>query len=270
MTSPTLLMLHTLSRKSAQRPVFRVRREMDRVTSSVMLSPVFMTRVIVTISPPRSYRDYYQKFAPLVAIQSILEMAFATSTATRRPANMMAEIVSSSSYCLWVRQFLDGDNVMGIRIHGKSTLASAVMLLSFLSPVLVQAACSQSDLKGTWFTYSLSVDSFVTEDHSLTVSSMTNRCKVKVSSSGDIVASKSSCKFRDQVGKDPLNITSGDIKVNPKCKLKGSITMELFGTSSITLILESGALAKDKTTFSAVGYSEVEPDVITHMTAVKQ
>ena len=159
---------------------------------------------------------------------------------------------------------------MGIRIHGKSTFASAVMLLSLLSPVLVQAACSQSDLKGTWFTYSLSVDSFVTGDPSLTVSSMTNRCKVKVSSSGDIVASKSSCKFRDQVGKDPLNITSGEIKVNPRCKLNGSITMELIGTSSITLILESGALAKDKTTFSAVGYSEVEPDVITHMTAVKQ
>ena len=152
---------------------------------------------------------------------------------------------------------------MNVHISSKLIAIGAGLGLIMLSPILAYAGCSQSDLAGTWDTYSMSVDS------SGLLSPQTDYCKVRINSSGSIVASKSSCKVRSWPGLLNGNIAGGSIKVNSSCKLKGSVT--IIGTDVQAIIkLEYGTAAKDKRTFSLVGYDTINPTYITHLTGVKR
>ena len=152
---------------------------------------------------------------------------------------------------------------MSLPTNKKSIIISAVLGMSMLSPVLVHAGCSQSDMTGTWYAYSMSADS------AGYYYPQTNQCKVKISSSGSIVASKSSCKMRSITGLVAVNITGGSIKVNSSCKLSGSMKISsVYGNDTIKL--EFGSAAKDKRTLSLVGYDVDDPTYISYLSAVKQ
>ena len=129
------------------------------------------------------------------------------------------------------------------------------------SPLLVYAGCGQSDLTGTWITYALSVDS-----SGLAYSPQTNRCKVKINSSGSIVTSKSGCFIRNWTGINYVNITGGKFSVSSSCKLSGSIVLGVLDE----IIIDYGTLSKDKHTFSLIGFNEAYQDYITHLNGVKK
>lgn len=152
---------------------------------------------------------------------------------------------------------------MNIRISRKLIAISAGLALGMLSPVLVFAECIPSQLAGTWYTYSMSVDS----DGSF--APQTNRCKVRINSAGSIVASKSSCKVRSWPGLVNVNVTGGSIFVNSKCNLSGSIKISGPEGSS-TIKLEYGTVAKDNNTLSLISYDAGDRSYITHLTGVKR
>ena len=152
---------------------------------------------------------------------------------------------------------------MNIRISRKLISISAGLVLGMLSPVLVYAECIPSELAGTWFTYSMSVDS------GGSFAPQTNRCKVKINSAGNIVATKSSCKVRSRTGLINVNVTGGSIIVNSKCSLSGSIKISGPAGSS-TIKLEYGTVAKDNKTLSLVAYDAGDRSYITHLTGVKR
>lgn len=152
---------------------------------------------------------------------------------------------------------------MNIHISKKLISISAGLVLSLLLPILAHAGCEQSDLQGVWYTYGMSVDSLDS------FAPQTNRCKVKLNSSGSVVASKSSCKVRSWPGLINVNITGGSIKVSSSCSLSGSVKVDgIQGPNTIKL--EYGSAATDKRTFSFVAYSGNDPSYITHMTGVKR
>ena len=152
---------------------------------------------------------------------------------------------------------------MNIQIIRRSTLIGAGLLLSILSPILVHAGCVQGDLKGTWYTHSMSIDS------AFIYAPQVSRCKIKINTSGTIVASSSSCKARTYDGLHSGNVTGGKIDVSSKCSLSGSMKAYSSGSTARSKI-EYGKLSKDKTTFSAIGYSADNPDWIYHLSGVKQ
>ena len=150
-----------------------------------------------------------------------------------------------------------------VPVNKKQIIVGIGLGLSALFPLYAYAGCSQGDMTGTWYTYSSSDDSaggFYPH---------TNRCKVKLNSSGNIVASKSSCKMRNAAGLISLNVTGGKVKVNSGCSLSGSMKISsIYGVDVITL--EYGTLSKDKSTLSLVSYDTDNPTFVTHLTAVKK
>jgi hypothetical protein len=109
----------------------------------------------------------------------------------------------------------------------------------------------------------MSVDSYAV------YASQTNRCKIKLNSTGNIVASKSSCKLRDYSGVFSVPVTGGNIKVKSNCSLNGNIKL-ITPDGISTVVMEYGTAAKDRHTFSVVGYDNNNPDLITHLHAVKR
>ena len=98
-----------------------------------------------------------------------------------------------------------------------SAVCAMSLGLSFAG--LAQAKCNQDDLAGRWHSYSMSVDSSGT-----TYAPLTYRCKVKLDSSGSVVASKSSCTVRGWEGKSNVDVTGGKITVSSGCAIRGSIS----------------------------------------------
>lgn len=135
------------------------------------------------------------------------------------------------------------------------------LMLGVISSTATQAACVQSDFAGTWYTYTMSVDT------TGVISPQVDRCKFKVNSSGSIVASKSSCKSRNSSGTFVTDVTGGNVKVSSKCKLSGSVDFFALGVP-FTNVLEDGRLSKDKITSSMIGYT-LGTGIIMHATAVK-
>ena len=135
------------------------------------------------------------------------------------------------------------------------------LVLSILSSA-THAACIQADYAGTWYSYDMVVDT------AGAISPQVNRCKFKVNTSGDIVASKSSCKSRNSSGTFVTDVTGGNVQVGSKCGLRGSIDFSAFGTP-FTSVIEHGRVSKDKITTSIVGYIQ-GTSIISHATGVKR
>ena len=187
-----------------------------------------------------------------------------THPVTIKIVNLMVEIVNSSSFLLEEAHISNGGNKMDINTNRKLMIIGAILGMSILSPISAKASCSQADLKGTWYTYSMSADSYGVS------APQTNRCKVVFNSSGSIVASKSSCKLRSYPGLINVNIKGGTIKVNSGCNLSGSVRIFSSFAGSGNIKLEYGTVAKDKRTFSVVGYDTSSPSYITQLNGVKK
>lgn len=142
-------------------------------------------------------------------------------------------------------------------------------IVSLLFAILVSAnfsaygACSQADVTGTWYTTGVSGDSYYGE------MAEWDRCKIRVGSTGSIIASGSLCTYRDSYGKFNLSVGGGGLRVGAACNVYGSIQVCSSGVC-ITYIIEHGQLDRGKTVMSFVGYSRADPDVIFSQTAIKQ
>lgn len=152
---------------------------------------------------------------------------------------------------------------MNIRTNKKNIFFAAGVGLCLLAPFTANAGCKQGDMTGTWYSYSMS------DDSAGFLFPHTNYCKVKINSSGSIVASKSTCKTRISSGLITTNVTGGKLKVNSSCSLSGNINLSnAFGTDKI--IVEYGTLASDKKTLSSVLYSDNDNTFVTSLNAVKK
>lgn len=144
----------------------------------------------------------------------------------------------------------------------KSSYIAIALTIGLAAPTFAEARCSKKDLKGTWYVYGMSGD---------VVSGAfgeTDECKVTVNSSGKISNSGSACRYRNAMGTGVANITGGNMKTKSSCKITAKVNFcNKFGCSSF--ILDRGRLAKDKRTFSAIGYANYDRNVVFHTTGVK-
>ena len=145
----------------------------------------------------------------------------------------------------------------------KSMCMGMGLSILMLFPVLVQASCVLEDMPGTWMTYGVSGDTFYGE------MSSTDRCKIKVNSSGSIVGSASYCKYRDRKGVHNLDVASGKMEVNSNCVITGTLRLCRRGVC-VKQIIENGTLSTEKNVFSIVGYSKPDPDLVFSFTGLKR
>jgi hypothetical protein len=124
------------------------------------------------------------------------------------------------------------------------TLALAASF--FIQPAF--AACSQSDLAGTWFVNGFSQDPFSGENENL-------YCKLKFGSGGAVLAGSSSCTARVKASKEAVNVIGGRLTLNTYCDAKGTIKF----AGGYTLTVDSARFDKETSVFHLVGVGEA-PD----------
>lgn len=127
---------------------------------------------------------------------------------------------------------------------------------------LAAASCSQADLKGIWRFTGVSGDTFYGEMNEL------DTCKLKLSSSGYVIASSSSCVFRDASGKQSFPpVAGGRLVVKSGCAVTGSI--DFLGGGRVVVDSGSG-MDRGKTVISLAGYANTDPDIVVAWTGVKK
>lgn len=105
------------------------------------------------------------------------------------------------------------------------------------------ASCSQTDAAGTWRVNGLLWDKFgVDETESI-------KCKIKVSSSGGISASKSTCKV---FGAGTVDVTGGKVVMASNCAISGNLK-----TNEGTIKFRSGQMDRSKNSFAILGVDTV-------------
>jgi len=132
-------------------------------------------------------------------------------------------------------------------------------------PGLSSAACVVPNLKGTW--YIMGVSGNTQYGHM----DETVRCKILVSSTGAIPATGSSCYVRDYTGLKTVRIPNGGLSVSPACAVTGWLRMCPASAGNChTFRVQHAQMARDWNTFSLVGYSLSNPDIVSFFEAVKQ
>ena len=153
---------------------------------------------------------------------------------------------------------------MNSRNLRKSLLLSCQLAVSAIAlPGVADAVCTRANAIGTWYAMGVSGDGYFGE------MGETDRCKLVVNSNGRIVASSSSCVYRDARGQFNFRVTGGAINVSSVCAVTGSISVCDAGFCSIIRI-QYAQMARDKNTFSMVGYLDIDPDVVFSFKVVKQ
>lgn len=147
--------------------------------------------------------------------------------------------------------------------HGKSLVLSCLLTVFGAVPGVAAAACAQANAAGTWYAMGVSGDGYFGE------MGETDRCKLVVNSNGGIAASSSSCVYRDARGQFNFQVTGGAINVSSACVVTGNINVCDSGFCSIIRI-QYAQMARDKNTFSMVGYLNIDPDVVFFYKVVKQ
>ena len=150
-----------------------------------------------------------------------------------------------------------------MNIYRKPVFPRFVLLLSMLFPVMAQASCDPGDVVGTWMTYGVSGDTFDGKMNE------TDRCKIKINSSGSIVGSASSGYAVRQTRKNNLDVASGKMEVNSNCVITGTLRLCRRG-ACVKQIIENGTLSTEKNVFSIVGYSKPDPDLVFSFTGLKR
>lgn len=148
-------------------------------------------------------------------------------------------------------------------ISRKSGFISFGLLLIMFLPMMAQADCNEDDLKGDWTTFSISVDS------AGSFPSATTSCTLRLKSTGKINTDRSKCFERDYAGLQKVTVAGGSFYVKKSCHVGGTLKLDTtFGRQTVEV--DFGTLAKDKNTFSAIGYVIEAPTVITHVTGVRK
>ena len=119
----------------------------------------------------------------------------------------------------------------------RKQLLGALCGVAMLSiPAQAWAACSTSDLGGTWQVYVLLTTDFA--------GSETVRCVFKLKKDGT-VRDAGSCSFDDGSKK---SVDGGSIKISKTCTMKGSVNI-----TDDLLAVGHAKMAKDKNHFSGIG-----------------
>lgn len=152
---------------------------------------------------------------------------------------------------------------MMTRISGGRWVPACLGALLMALPGFASAACSMANLRGTWYTAGVSGDS------QLGHMDETVRCKIVVNSAGAVPATGSSCYARDYTGLRTIRIASGSLSISSTCAVGGTLRMCESGVCD-TFRVQHAQMARDWNTFSLVGYSQNNPDVVSFFDAVKQ
>ena len=145
----------------------------------------------------------------------------------------------------------------------RNHLSGCLLAAAVLSASGAQAACTQADLTGTWYSMGVSGDLYYGSMDEI------DRCKIVIGSTGAIVASASSCIMKDTFGQYTVGISSGSFKVTSTCAVSGSMRLCYSGIC-ITGRVPYAQLARDKNILPMLGISASDPDVIFSYTAVKR
>ncbi|MBI5462575.1 MAG: hypothetical protein HY941_10355 [Gammaproteobacteria bacterium] len=153
---------------------------------------------------------------------------------------------------------------MNIRNSRKSLVLGCLLAVfgAALSSA-ADAACTQANMVGTWYSMGVSGDSYFGEMGEI------DRCKLVVNSNNRVVASSSSCIYRDARGQFNYQVTGGTINVSSDCAVIGSINVCDSGYCN-TIRIQYAQMARDKNTFSMVGYLTGDTDVVFFYKLVKQ
>ena len=138
-----------------------------------------------------------------------------------------------------------------MKIEKLTSIVLLQLFLTLLAQNTLAATCDQSNLKGTWHLYG-HIASIYSDGGENFGSVSDYRCKVKVSSSGSIIGSSSSCKFGREGNIYNKNITGGSLKVSSNCNVTGKIKEECVDIFCDKLIIEYGTMARDKNTFTGI------------------
>lgn len=149
-------------------------------------------------------------------------------------------------------------NVLKSRRAG-SWMAAALLL----SAGGAQAACSQADLTGTW--YAVGVGGNVGSGSFDEI----DRCKIRISSTGAVIATGSSCSHRYWAGTAASNITGGSIKVASSCVVTGSLRF-CNSNGCSTGIIQYAQMERGKTAFAMAGYLSGSPQDVAFWEVIKQ
>lgn len=153
--------------------------------------------------------------------------------------------------------------VMKTRKNGGRLVLACLSVLLVALPGLANAACSMANLRGTWYAVGVSGDTRLGQMDE------TVRCKIVVGATGAIPARSSSCYVRDYTGLSTVSIPSGTLRVSAGCTVTGSFLMCQSGVCD-TFRVQHAQMARDWNTFTLVGYSQNNPDVVSFFDAVKQ
>ena len=149
-----------------------------------------------------------------------------------------------------------------MKTQRKLIVAMSLYVTALLFTV-AEAACTQVDMTGTWHVFGLAGDTYSRSFEG------SFRCKLTVSSTGSLVPSTSTCTIRDDVGVHYLTIGGGKMVVSSTCAITGNIQVCQSGACN-TEQIQAGQLARDKNTFSLVGYLQIDPTDVFHLNGVKQ
>jgi hypothetical protein len=155
------------------------------------------------------------------------------------------------------------DTVMPIRNGDRRWVLACLGALLIALPGFASAACSMANLRGTWYTAGISGDTRLGQMDE------TVRCKITVTSTGAVPATGSSCYVRDATGLSTVSIPSGTLRVSAGCAVYGSLRMCQSGTCHHFRV-QHAQMARDWNTFTLVGYSQSNPDVVSFFDAVKR
>ena len=139
-------------------------------------------------------------------------------------------------------------------------LAVLVLLLGSSSAV---ADCVQEDLAGAWDFAGVSgnVGSGFFEE--------TAFCTLRFAPAGGVVATRSSCEGRTDLGQQAVNVTGGKFTVNQFCGVFGRVRFcnDVFCD---TLIIDKAKLSGDKNTLLLIGRFAGQANGVIQLTGAKQ
>ena len=140
----------------------------------------------------------------------------------------------------------------------------AVAAIILLAAGQSYAACTQSDLTGTWYLNGVTGDTWFGDFWE------TDFCKVRVNSNGKVVGSSSQCVYRDGLGKDTLNIVGGELLINASCKITGKIRYDLGGGLRTNFIVDDARMDNGKSVITVAGRVAIDPTIVSHFTGIKR
>lgn len=136
-------------------------------------------------------------------------------------------------------------------------------MLLLISVGCAHAVCSQADLTGTW--YAIGIGGNVGSGSLDEI----DRCKIRVSSTGAIIASGSSCSYRVWNGTGTSNITGGSVRISSSCAVTGNARFcNSYGCA--TMLIQYAQMERNKTAFAMAGYIWGSPQEVGFMEFVKQ